>query len=163
MDKGKKEYPFKSNAMTKPLRKRHLYMWLVLGLLLPPGILSAWLARPAKPIDALQVQPAGSAYTQVVDSVRTEKYIARMRCSENNAGCQLEYINRLALEVPSVLLYRMRPGAVNIDGHELLGRIGPKGSYYFAIPVAQPGNQEQRRQFILYDFIHQQVIDTIKF
>jgi len=143
--------------MIKPLRKKHLEIWIALALLLPAAMLRAWLAQPIAPISSSQKQEA-AAFELVTDSFKSSRYIARIRYTQNHASCQLEYINQLPLEVPSILLYRVNNGAATIDGNQLLGRIGQTGPYYFPLPQAR-----EKENFILYDFIHQQVIDTIKF
>lgn len=142
--------------MTKQLRKRHVQAWAVLAMLLPAGIISAWFVRPPVNTGDLRAAHTANVFPVVVDSIVTQKYTARIRCTQNYQRCQLEYIHHLPLQLPSALLYRMKPGASTIDEHEILGRIGGTGNYYFAM--------EQRQEaFILYDFIHHNIIDTIKF
>ena len=146
--------------MIKSLRKRHLQTWYALAVLLPIGIALAWVSFPAKPIET-STQPAFSnALPTLEKSVKTKQYTANLRCSEDGQNCQLEYINAKPLVIPSLLIYIMKPGAQSVDEHELLGRIESSGRYYFALPQAS-GDEEAG--FILYDFIHGQVVDTIKF
>ena len=146
--------------MIKPLRKRHQQIWYALSVLLPGCIIMAWVAIPAKPINTLTQPTFSEALPKLIRSVKKEKYTMNLRCAENGANCQLEYINEQPLTIPSLLIYMMKPGAEKIDGHKLLGRIESRGSYHFVLPGAS-GNEATG--FILYDFIHEQVLDTINF
>lgn len=146
--------------MIKILRKRHLQIWYAFAFLLPLFIVVAWMAIPQKPVNNL-LQPAfSSSLPKLIQSVKKDNYILNVRCSENEGNCQLEYIHRHPLTIPSLLIYIMKPGAQTVDEHVLLGRIESSGSHYFPLPAAG-GNEATG--FILYDFIHQQIIDTILF
>ncbi|HEY0678172.1 MAG TPA: hypothetical protein VGD17_07790 [Chitinophagaceae bacterium] len=148
--------------MMKPLRKKHLFIWIGLAAIMPAGIISAWMARPEKIISEPIEKNNSISFTKVVKEVKTEKYSIRLLCNSDNSSCQLQYNSLVPQDLPSALLYRMMPGATGINGNELLGRIGERRTYQFDIPVAGRKSMEQQA-FILYDFIHQQIIDTIKF
>lgn len=144
--------------MIKQLRKRHWQIWIAWAILIPLGIITAWIAIPGQQANDV-LQPAKSAALPVlVKSVQKENYTANIRCSQNDSVCQLEYINKLPLTVPSALMYRINKAAKNIDENHLLGRIESKGTYYFPLRA-----DHKNDEFILYDFIHQKVIDTLKF
>lgn len=145
--------------MIKPLRKRHQQIWYALSVLLPVCIIMAWVVIPAKPINTLTQPTFSKALPKLIRSVKKEKYTLNLRCTENGWNCQLEYINEQPLTIPSLLIYMMEPGAQTIDGHQLLGRIESRGSYHFRLREASFNGATG---FILYDFIHHQVIDTIK-
>lgn len=145
--------------MIKALRKRHLQAWLILSAALPIGIIMAWISIPGTPVNLSTLPPNSTTFPKLMKSIRHAGYTMHLRCSETGENCQLEYIGSQPLTVPSLLIYRMKPGAQTIDEHELLGRIESRGSYAFALPQAE-GNEATG--FILYDFIHGKVIDTIK-
>lgn len=145
--------------MIRHLRKRHLQIWSVLLLLIPSGIVTAWLSVK-KPAHNNILQPASvQALPNIILSVEKENYTVRLR--DNNRGAQqLEWINKNVLTVPTATIYRMSAPGEDMKGGELIGRIEARGSYYFLL------NKDSLRtpqQFILYDFIHQQIIDTINF
>lgn len=146
--------------MIKTLRKRHLQIWHTLAFLLPLGVVVAWMTLPEKPVNALLQPGLSPSMSKLVQSVEKENYTMNIRCTENRDNCQLEYINRHALTIPSLLIYIMKPGAQTIDEHDLLGRIESRGSYYYPLPAA---GRVEATGFILYDFIHQSIIDTIVF
>lgn len=146
--------------MIKKLRKRHLQIWYAFAFLLPLCIVVAWMAIPEKPVDSLLQPGRSSSMSKLVQSIEKENYTLNIRCSENEGNCQLEYINRHPLTIPSLLVYIMKPGAQIIDEHVLLGRIESRASYHFPLPAAS-GNDATG--FILYDFIHKRIIDTIVF
>lgn len=146
--------------MIKPLRKRHLQVWIVLAIVLPIGILLSWLVIPNQAaVKLLQSheQPLLPVIWKTKDRIN---YQVTIRTNQQNEQWQLEWVNKKILEVPSAVIYRAN-GAVDITKNELIGRIETRGRYTF--PLRRIAGKEQTIEFILYDFIHQQLIDSIKF
>lgn len=144
--------------MIRQLRKRHLQIWSVFALLIPAGIIIAWIAVPKKPLTNLFEPQETQLLPKIIRTKNTDHYTVNIRYAENFRNCQLEYINRSALNVPSLLIYIMKPEAQRIDEHQLLGRIESKGSHRFSLP-ADSGSKATG--FILYDIIHRNILDTI--
>jgi hypothetical protein len=143
--------------MIKSLRKQHLRIWVLLAALLPVGIICALMNVPKQPHQKV-LQPGTSKVLPVVlKSVDQKNYRVSIRVNLDTTEAQLEWINKKISTLPSSLIY-------NISGkaNELIGRVEGTGSYYFplstdSVQVAGYG------KFILYDIIHQQAIDSIKF
>src|SRR6266498_913201 len=151
--------------MIRPLRKRHLQIWSILLVLIPTGITTAWLAVK-KPAHQAVLQPAlEQALPKVVLSVEKENYTVRLRSNESGAW-QLEWINKDVLAVPSAVIYKASPnpseggayGKFSPEHAELIGRIEARGTYYFPL---KEDSSNLHSQFILYDFINEQIIDSI--
>jgi hypothetical protein len=51
--------------MIKPLRKRHLQIWILWAVLLPVGIIVAWMAVPKKVTQELLQPPAKTSNVQI--------------------------------------------------------------------------------------------------
>jgi hypothetical protein len=144
--------------MIKSLRKRHLQIWSMLMVLLPVVIISARLATP-KPLTDKLLQPAdGTAYPNIVKTSDTKNYTVRIRQAADSS-LQLEWINKNILRVPTCTIYGLPEGADDVKKGQLIGRIEAMGVYHFAIPA----NTASVHHLLLYDFIHQQTIDTIRF
>jgi len=143
--------------MTKSLRKRHLQIWTILLVLLPFGIISAKLVVPQQPADAL-LQPSGKAPLPfIVRSAEKENFAVYIRKS-NDSTFQLHWINKNTLTYPTATIY-LAPGDVHDIARSLLvGRIEARGTYFFSIKT-----NAANEHIIVYDFIHQQIIDTINF
>ena len=151
----------------KPLRRSHWYIWLVLSVLLPFGILMAWLVipnpHPIRTITNTSTQPLSI----VKHSRNLPGYQVTIRTSEEESQWQLEWNNKKPLIVPSAVIYRLDPLALNKNSIvtlpfgqvELIGRIETTGTYLFELPVRK--NEYTSFHFLLYDFIHEKVIDTI--
>ena len=152
--------------MIRPLRKRHLQIWSILLVLIPTWIITAWLAVK-KPAHQAVLQPAlEQALPKVVLSVEKENYTVRLRNNESGAQ-QLEWINKDVLTVPSAVIYKAVPnlsqrahGKFSPEHAELIGRIEARGTYYFSL---KEDSSNLHSQFILYDFIHEKIIDSVKF
>ncbi len=153
--------------MIRPLRKRHLQIWSALLVLIPTGIITAWLSIK-RPVHSNVLQPASEqALPKIIFSTDKESYAVRLRADESGAR-QLEWINKDVLAVPSAVIYKASPnpseggayGKFSPEHAELIGRIEARGSYYFLL---QKDSINEIPKFILYDFIHEKIIDSITF
>jgi len=140
--------------MIKPLRKRHLQIWTLLAVLIPAGIISGYMAVPKQALNKLIQEDKTDALPVVIKKVERNDYSVYLRSSEDKKNYQLQWINTKASTLPSSLIYQL-----NSAEKELIGRVESTGSYYFPLKEDTTG----RYNFILYDIIHQQAIDTIKF
>jgi hypothetical protein len=140
--------------MIKSLRKRHLQIWALWAVLMPVGIIAAWLAVPQKAVDKLLQPEAGTALPVAIQSVEKESYIVTLRSNKENTQYQLQWINRKPSTVPSSLIYKVSP-----PENELVGRVDARGTYYF--PLGIDSNNMYR--FILYDIIKKSTIDSVNF
>ena len=149
-------------AMIKPLRKKHLFIWRLLALLLPAGIIIAWLSVPKQSFQIL-LQP-GIAKPLPVTLKKIEKgnYTVSVRSNEDTSQLQLEWINNAVLQYPTATIYAGSDFR-NINAAKLIGRIEARGSWYFQLDSTFIKKSISTDHFFLYDFIHQQVIDTINF
>ena len=144
--------------MIRPLRKRHLQVWSVLAVLIPVGIVSTLVVRP-KPIKDALLQPSSTeALPVAIKTVEKENYTITLRGNDQIAT-QLEWINKSVLALPTAVIYQSAPKTFSPEQAELIGRIEARGNYHFALKADSTNNYH----FILYDFIHQQVIDSINF
>ena len=153
----------------KPLRKRHLQIWMALAMLLPVGIVFAWLVIPnPSPVKLLQSQST-ELLPVIKQSSDQKDYCINVRSNKDNTQWQLEWKNKNPLTAPSAVIYKTslnpseggtsRPFIPN--NSQLIGRIEARGDYTFLLPHDSSGYKEI--QLILFDFIHQQIIDTINF
>jgi hypothetical protein len=145
--------------MIKPLRKGHLVVWVVWSVLIPAGVISAVLVRPAFPKNKL-LQPANTtALPVVIRSFSQENYAINIRSNRDTSQLQLEWINKKTLTYPTATIYQDTANTNNISSAALIGRLEARGTYHFNLKK-NPGN---KYHFIVYDFIHQQIIDSITF
>jgi len=127
-------------------------------VILPVGIISARLATPKAVTDKL-LQPADlAAYPIIVKTSDSKNYTVRIRQS-NDSSLQLEWVNKNILTVPTCTIYSLPEGTNDITKGQLIGRIEAMGTYRFALP----SNSAVFNKIALYDFIHQQIIDTVHF
>ena len=142
--------------MMKPLRKGHLFTWRLLAILIPAGIIVAWLSVP-DPLSQTLLQPATNfPLPMVVKTTHTKNYEVSIRRNADGSQLQLEWINKKALEYPTATIY----AGEDFNQAKLIGRIETRGNWYFSLDSTFKNGSDH---FILYDFIHQQVIDTINF
>jgi hypothetical protein len=152
--------------MIKALRKRHLQIWTLWSVLIPLGILSAVLVRPAFPKDKLLQPAAIAALPIILKSLDKENYTINIRSNSDTSQLQLEWINKKILTYPTATIYQEASLSLPINREafkpgdsELIGRVEARGTYYFNLKK----NSDDQYYFIVYDFIHQQIIDSITF
>ena len=140
--------------MNKKLRRAHRISWSFLAVLLPVGLVLAWLVIPNQSgIQELQ-KPREKLLPVVVQTRDKKDYEVRLRRDEEN--WQLEWQIKWPLDYPSAVIYQLKP---RINDTILIGRIEARGQYLF--PVKDEGGSAFH--FILYDFIRDQIIDSINF
>jgi hypothetical protein len=148
--------------MIKPLRKRHLQIWIGIAVLLPIGMICAWLAVP-KPVKDHLWQPSSTeALPVIIKSVKKENYTVSLRSSKDHSSLQLEWIDQSPITSPSAIIYKLNPADTgrHIENADLIGRIDSRGTYHFSL---KKDSIDIPMQFVLYDIIHHQVIDRINF
>jgi len=152
--------------MIKQLRKRHLQIWVLWAVLIPVGIIVAWMALPKKVTQELLqkeiirtnddtiafIDKGNYAINILLDWSKANKipllqplyyekdkpeYLPNYMDSLKNEF-RLEFINKNGLTASSLLIYQITDSTTNdLDKQELLGRIGGKGSQYFHLELPQ--------------------------
>lgn len=141
----------------------HLRIWSILAILLPLGIISAWLVIP-KPVTDKLLQPIQSkALPNILASAVKDAYTLRIRCNSDTSELQLEWSNKKTLTYPTATIYKTAKGNNDITKGALIGRIEARGDYYFKLDSAFTPINFSGNQLVLYDFIHQKIIDSITF
>lgn len=156
LQRWRKQRKHKTPNMTKQLRRRHFQIWLLLLLILPLGIITARLVRPKPAVNQLLQPVSIPALPTLLQTYKNENYTVNIR-KGNDTSQQLEWINNQILAVPTAVIYKTEKGSKSIENGEMVGRIEARGIYRFSM---RPGPVET---LLLYDFIHQQIIDTINF
>jgi hypothetical protein len=149
--------------MIKVLRKRHLQIWTALAVLVPVGIIAAWIFVPRYPVQPLLQPVTENALPEIVKQTDKGKYMISIRTNPQRTAYQLEWINNNTLAWPTATIYLVAKESTDIKNGLLIGRIESRGAYRFALPPNfQPVNFSTY-QLTLYDFIHERIIDTINF
>jgi hypothetical protein len=146
----------------KPLRIRHRQIWIAWAILLPAGIIFAWLAIPEQPSIKLLESPTVTPLPYIVQSGSLPDYSINLRSNKNRSEWQLEWFNKKVLRVPSAVIYQLneKTGPFSPVHSKLIGRIEAQGSYLFPLPMDSALNKPFN--LVLYDFIHNKIIDSIQ-
>lgn len=157
--------------MVKNLRKRHLQVWTVWAILLPFLLIASIAVIPAWPTGKLLQPAAPVALPTLISSIDREAYTINLRKS-NDSTFQLEWINKNVLTVPTATIYIIHPPypgksqsgrATELEESELVGRIESRGIYRFPFHYPAEDVNKGYLHLILFDFIHEKIIDTINF
>lgn len=146
--------------MIKPLRKRHLQIWMAWAVLLPVGIAVAYTSVKKNATIQLLQPPAGTGFPVVIKSVDNERYSIALIGNIDSSQLQLQWVNKKVLTAPTATIYKVVANSKDMAGAILLGRIEAQGTYYF--PVDSSFLRE-KWDLVMYDFIHKAVLETIKF
>jgi hypothetical protein len=155
--------------MMKPLRRKHLQIWTLWAVLIPLGIIIAWMAVPKKVTQELLQEPQTNKGIIVIDKGDLNYFSFRILTDSlrESSNVYLEFTQKKKLNTPSLLIYQVvTRDEKDLDKQLLLGRIGPKGSQLFALDP-RFSNYHVRKwngykaKFVLYDFVSKSVIDSI--
>ncbi|HEU5166267.1 MAG TPA: hypothetical protein VFU29_12035 [Chitinophagaceae bacterium] len=163
--------------MIKSLRKRHLQIWVLWTVLIPVGIIVAWMAVPKKVTQELLQHAAPASAYHPIASVEKENYKINILApnfvtTKKPVGWEydlnLEFINKKESPNDSLLLYKVIDASDNsIDKQELLGRIEGGGTQHFRLKIfdlrVTDNKFDYRDKFVLYDIIKMRVTDSINF
>lgn len=138
----------------KPLRKRHLQVWILLAVLIPGGIISGYMAVPKQEYSKLLQEDRMMALPVEINKIENKNYSVYLRSSADRKNYQLQWINKGESIQPSSLIYKLSNGE-----KELIGRVESTGTYFFPLKT----DSTNKYNFIVYDIIHQQTTDTINF
>jgi len=155
--------------MIKQLRKRHLQIWALWAVLIPVGIVVAWMAVPKKVTQELLQEPQTSKGVLVIAKGDLNDYSFRILSDSlpESSTMYLEFTQKKELKTPSLLIYQVvTPDEKDLDKQLLLGRIGSKGLQLFALdPRFTDWNVRKwygyQAKFVLYDFASKNVMDSI--
>jgi hypothetical protein len=147
--------------MIKSLRKKHLQIWSLWAVLLPIGIISATMVRTSIPADqGLQIKNAGVLPVLIAEK-NWQGDVVQLRGYSRAAAGQLVWLNNQPLHVASATIYQVSSDSASIQQAQYVGRIESRGNYVFTLHPLKWGNNECH--LIIYDFIHQQIIERINF
>jgi hypothetical protein len=142
--------------MIKPLRRKHLQVWSLWAVLLPLGIIGGIAARKKIPADnSLQTSNA-IVQPVLLKEKKFGAFTVQLRTNKPGSVRQIVWINNKPLEEPTAAIYQSVSDTSSVTSSKYIGRIEGTGNYYFDLS----SNDEH---FILYDFIHQEVIERIDF
>lgn len=138
--------------MIKPLRKKHLQIWMLFAVLIPIGIISGYMAVPKQESNKLLQADKTVALPVIVVKKETSDYSVYLRSSSDKKNYQLQWVNKKASAEPSSLVYKLSGSE-----KELIGRVESTGTYFFPLKEDSTGQYN----FLLYDIIHRQTTDSI--
>src|SRR5947208_1109797 len=107
--------------MIKPLRKRHLQIWMARAILMPVGIISAYRVVPKPILNKLLQEDKSIALPMEIKKVARKDYSACLRSSDDRKLYQLLWNVIDACTAPSSLIYQISHG-----DKELIGRVAMK-------------------------------------
>lgn len=126
-------------------------------MLLPLGIIAAVISR--KPEAIIKSTPAQKEELQpvVIKEQMWKGNFIQLRGKDVSAVTQLVWIQKEFLDVPSATLYLSSAEVNSISQATYIGRVEGRGDYVFSVSQ----NPAPPFYLIVYDFIHQKIIDRI--
>lgn len=117
-------------------------------------VVLSWFVIPqTAPVKTI-LRPEAELLPVIKASEESARYCVNIRSDRQQGDWQLEWKNKQALTSPSAVIYI-------IEGNmkkRLVGRIEARGQYVF--PLQHTGRE---LNLVLYDFIHEKVIDSLYF
>ena len=147
--------------MIRSLRKRHLSIWVVLGILLPIGFVMAFLAiSEFEPVDQQLQFSLEEAFPKVVGTGETDYIAVQIRQDPRTLLKQIEIEVKQPLAAASALVYLTKSADQKIENGQLLSKLGAKGNY--RIELDSTLSAQNTYQLLFYDQIKAAIIDKIQ-
>ena len=147
--------------MILPLRKRHLYIWIVLGILLPVGYFTAYMSMPGYPAESKEELNFGivAALPNVVATQTTNSLEVNLR--DGNASSQKQLENKVNRPVknPAATIYLGQQQIERPEQGVLLGLVGPVGTQ--RINLDSTLSSYSSYHLLIYDPIQKEIIEQI--
>jgi hypothetical protein len=148
--------------MIKTLRKRHLQIWILWAVLLPVGIVAAWMVVPEKVTQELiESEQVNVLPVKLGTQADKGRYYSTLRTTGDRLKYQLHFEMYNGFDYSSnpysnrpFLIYRVAKPA-----YELLGRVGGKGKFYFNLQ----SDSSDTFSFIIYDPLERKKTDSLIF
>lgn len=145
--------------MNLALRKRHLYTWIVIAILLPVGMFVAFQAIPTTTISNQQLVFSQSAIEKVAPIQSSDCCdFALINGGLGQKKLQIEV--KKAIEYPSVLVYQTAKLDDPIEQGTLLGQLTTQNLYQFDLAPNTSGQYNFAIQ--LYDGIKKSIIQKVE-
>ena len=115
--------------------------------------------RHVAPVTLIQPQ-SGAVLPVIIMQQETPQFNIQLRGNNSSEAMQLLWINKQPLTVPSAAIYMASSDKISLSGAHYLGKIESRGTYVFNLPQQK---QKEQINFIVYDFIHRQIIKKVNF
>lgn len=133
----------------------------MLGILLPVGFVSAYLAIPKPVADKIENYSRIEPYEKIVNSASDEFFHANFRQTPDGAILQIEIFIKKPLTVPSAVVYLSNaPEPPGLESLKLLGALGSKGVYRFNF--LHDLDLSTGYYLLFYDFIKKEKFHSLK-
>lgn len=136
--------------MIRSQRKRHLYTWLLLAVLLPVGMVAAYSSLPALTEPLEQNSPERG---QELAAGSADGFRVSLRQMEDTRWLNVQVEKPIQSPAANVYIQGDAPGK-----GMLLGKLQAVGTYTFAVPDSE---QELALNLEVYDGIKQTTLQTI--
>ena len=148
--------------MNYRLRKRHQFIWMAWAVLIPLALLVAYSALPQQkiPIEAKTLYPGINANANELLAEKQVEGIQWKLWKGTDTPLLLEGIVQQSLRNPAAFVYLVPEKEALISKGEILGKLGPQGSYSF--PLDSTWNTLDKMYVVLHDPVHQKTLQTIE-
>ena len=144
--------------MIRSLRKRHLYTWVFMAVLLPIGFFMAYtVIPPAVFEDKPVIRGANEVFDQLLKKIESEQPSMTVSLRTNGLIQQLEIDLQESIASPAPFVYVGEVPSVDVSQARVAGPLGGKGVQYFALdslPV---------KSILIYDQIKKETLFQANF
>jgi hypothetical protein len=148
--------------MIKSLRKRHFQIWIIWAIIFPVVIVIGWNSIRYPFVQAKITRDQSISFNTIYQSWNRTDYLVEWQFDSSSKKSQLRWLNKIVLTYPTATIYFSSEDSFKTNSSILIGRIEARGEYYFPIDSIAAEVKKSKGKIVLYDFIHQQIIDTLK-
>lgn len=139
-------------------RKRHRWMWLIIGSLLPVLYVMALMARPEG--DLTTGTPMSQPLTQVLKTLASAPELDVWLTKDELGNHYLEIELKETSRHPLATFYMGQKEAGKIEAFRLLGAVGAQGRQRF--PIDSLAMAQSTQYLLQYDPIRKEKVSTIQ-
>ena len=144
--------------MIVALRKRHIWLWALIGPLLIIGIVIAYTGIPKPKTEKLFLKTS-PALPEIVATSQNGQWLASIRSDVGQNQFQLEIVILEPLVSASALVYQTySKNPADFEKGQMLGSVGKKGTYRFDLPINSKGKKTVN--IVLYDDIRSSILSN---
>ena len=145
--------------MIRTLRKRHLYTWLILAVLLPVGFFAAYSVIPkVEPVDQRVQYFDQKVIGPIIAEAdgNNDAIGISIRSTKDKKLKQLEVEVRTPIASPSAFIYVSNRKTESIEEAQIVGALGTKGRHFITLDATISAQSIQT--ILIYDKIKNELI-----
>lgn len=148
--------------MNYKLRRRHQLVWILWAILIPLALLTAYSSLPQQriPVESELLYAGVDMHSNKLLGEKQAEGILWRLWENRDTTLLVEGIVQQSLRSPAAFVYVVPESGALISSGNILGKLGPKGSYSF--PLDSAWNTSEKIYVLVHDPVRKETLQTIE-